>query len=325
MTSSVQHGTSSSTSGFVPTISHPLCIRFSGPSFVFPLHECFSLLDSEVLRPELTPMFSIDLSYLRNHPSIQPWMRVQLLRWMMEVVEEVGLERKVLYLAVRYIDQYMSTSHREHTATDSSSSSELSTFDLSQRSNSDRPSLYITSSNYQLLGATCLRIGIKVADDQTSVLERFLDFMKEMYSKEDIYGMERELEKVIDTSRNGHTIIDWVETLVKRIVRHLWSELENIKRLVGVLEDKVNNEIHEALGEALRVDQYDQILRYCDIIVLDYDCLSFLPSEIAFVALYTIFHKNEAISRFLSVLSSYFSLNRITALFQRMWCLEQCS
>jgi cyclin E len=45
---------------------------------------------------------------LSLHPAFQPRMRAILLDWLMEVCEVYRLHRETFYLAVDYIDRYMS-------------------------------------------------------------------------------------------------------------------------------------------------------------------------------------------------------------------------
>lgn len=50
-----------------------------------------------------------DLDYLRRHPHIQARMRAILLDWITEVCEVYRLNRETFYLAVDFIDRYLST------------------------------------------------------------------------------------------------------------------------------------------------------------------------------------------------------------------------
>jgi len=50
-----------------------------------------------------------DSLYIRKHPSLQPRMRSVLLDWLVEVCEVYRLHRETFYLAVDYVDRYLST------------------------------------------------------------------------------------------------------------------------------------------------------------------------------------------------------------------------
>lgn len=69
----------------------------------------------------------------QNHPGLQPRMRAILLDWLIEVCEVYKLHRETYYLAVDYLDRFLSTS-----------------------------TLKVTKSHLQLIGITCLFIAAKV-------------------------------------------------------------------------------------------------------------------------------------------------------------------
>lgn len=69
----------------------------------------------------------------QNHPGLQPRMRAILLDWLIEVCEVYKLHRETYYLAVDYLDRFLSSS-----------------------------TLKVTKSHLQLIGITCLFIAAKV-------------------------------------------------------------------------------------------------------------------------------------------------------------------
>lgn len=73
-----------------------------------------------------------DSSMLSNHPGLQPRMRAILLDWLIEVCEVYKLHRETYYLAVDYLDRYLSSN------------------------------VQISKTRLQLIGITCLFIAAKV-------------------------------------------------------------------------------------------------------------------------------------------------------------------
>lgn len=52
--------------------------------------------------------FRASPDYLENHPEITSAMRVVLLDWLVEVVQEYELNSETLHLAVNYLDRFLS-------------------------------------------------------------------------------------------------------------------------------------------------------------------------------------------------------------------------
>jgi len=50
----------------------------------------------------------VDEDYFSQHPNLLPRMRSVLLDWLMEVCEAYKMHRETYYLAVNYIDRYLS-------------------------------------------------------------------------------------------------------------------------------------------------------------------------------------------------------------------------
>lgn len=73
-----------------------------------------------------------DSSMLSNHPGLQPRMRAILLDWLIEVCEVYKLHRETYYLAVDYLDRFLSSN------------------------------VQISKTRLQLIGITCLFIAAKV-------------------------------------------------------------------------------------------------------------------------------------------------------------------
>lgn len=68
----------------------------------------------------------------QRHPTLQPQMRAILLDWLIEVCEVYKLHRETYYLAMDYIDRYLSIRHD------------------------------VPKNQLQLIGITCLFIASKV-------------------------------------------------------------------------------------------------------------------------------------------------------------------
>ena len=80
---------------------------------------------------------------LARHPALQPRMRAILLDWLIEVCEVYRLHRETFYLAVDFIDRFLSLS----------------------------PS--VPKNRLQLIGVSCLFIGAKIEEIYPPKLQEF--------------------------------------------------------------------------------------------------------------------------------------------------------
>lgn len=65
-----------------------------------PQYYCYSLWCQIKFRP--------NPGYLEKHPEITSGMRVILVDWLVEVVQEYKLQSETLHLAVNYVDRFLS-------------------------------------------------------------------------------------------------------------------------------------------------------------------------------------------------------------------------
>ena len=80
---------------------------------------------------------------LTRHPALQPRMRAILLDWLIEVCEVYRLHRETFYLAVDFIDRFLSVAPA------------------------------IPKNRLQLIGVTCLFIGAKIEEIYPPKLQEF--------------------------------------------------------------------------------------------------------------------------------------------------------
>lgn len=101
-----------------------------------------------------------DPDMFQRHPTLQPRMRAILLDWLIEVCEVYKLHRETYYLAMDYIDRYLST-HQN-----------------------------IPKSQLQLIGITCLFIASKVEEIYPPKISEFAYVTDGACTEEEILGKE---------------------------------------------------------------------------------------------------------------------------------------
>lgn len=117
---------------------------------------------------------------LQQHPGIQPRMRAILLDWLMEVCEVYKLHRETYYLAVDYLDRYLSANKR------------------------------LAKTRLQLIGITCLFTAAKVEEIYPPKISEFAYVTDGACSEEDIVKQELMLMLDLQWNINPVTIIGWL-------------------------------------------------------------------------------------------------------------------
>ncbi|XP_010416680.1 PREDICTED: cyclin-A1-2-like [Camelina sativa] len=132
-------------------------------------------IDSNLMDPQLCGAFASDiyqhlrvaelekrpaLDYMeRIQPNINASMRSILIDWLVEVAEEYRLSSETLYLAVNYVDRYLTGS-------------------------------VITKQNLQLLGVACMMIAAKYEEVCVPQVEDFCYITDNTYSRNELLEME---------------------------------------------------------------------------------------------------------------------------------------
>lgn len=121
-----------------------------------------------------------DSKMLHNHNGLQPRMRAILLDWLNEVCEVYKLHRETYYLALDYLDRYLSTNVR------------------------------VTKTCLQLIGITCLFIAAKVEEIYPPKLQDFAYVTDGACTAEDILQRELIILTALEWQISPVTIIGWL-------------------------------------------------------------------------------------------------------------------
>ncbi|XP_066601041.1 G1/S-specific cyclin-E1-like [Prorops nasuta] len=121
-----------------------------------------------------------DPQMFQRHPSLQPRMRAILLDWLIEVCEVYKLHRETYYLAMDYIDRYLSI-HQN-----------------------------VPKNQLQLIGITCLFIAAKVEEIYPPKISEFAYVTDGACTEEEILGMELIVLKGLGWNLSPVTIPGWL-------------------------------------------------------------------------------------------------------------------
>jgi len=117
---------------------------------------------------------------LSRHPALQPRMRAILLDWLIEVCEVYRLHRETFYLAVDFIDRFLSLS----------------------------PS--VPKNRLQLIGVSCLFIGAKIEEIYPPKLQEFAYVTDGACTEEEILNMELMILKGLNWGLSPMTPNNWM-------------------------------------------------------------------------------------------------------------------
>ena len=117
---------------------------------------------------------------LTRHPALQPRMRAILLDWLIEVCEVYRLHRETFYLAVDFIDRFLSVAPA------------------------------IPKNRLQLIGVTCLFIGAKIEEIYPPKLQEFAYVTDGACTEEEILQMELMILKGLNWGLSPMTPNAWM-------------------------------------------------------------------------------------------------------------------
>lgn len=109
--------------------------------------------------------FLVVPDYMSHQPEINNKMRTILIDWMVEVAEEYKLSDETVFLAVSYIDRYLSNTSIER-------------------------------SSFQLLGTSCLFIASKYEEIYPPEVNEFVFVTDDSYTKKQVIDMEMQILQV---------------------------------------------------------------------------------------------------------------------------------
>lgn len=152
-------------------------------------------------------------------PSIQPRMRSVLLDWLVEVCEVYKLHRETYYLAVDYLDRYLSVSNN------------------------------ISKNQLQLIGVTCLLIASKFEEIYPPKLNEFAYITDGSCSESDILRTEISIVKAIDWKTTTITADRWLS---------IFLQLLYIKEGDVTVVTKFSTKIYETVTKLLDLCSLDE-------------------------------------------------------------------
>ncbi|XP_043500130.1 G1/S-specific cyclin-E-like [Polistes fuscatus] len=126
-----------------------------------------------------------DSQMFQRHPTLQPRMRAILLDWLIEVCEVYKLHRETYYLAMDYIDRYLSI-HQN-----------------------------IPKNQLQLIGITCLFIAAKVEEIYPPKIAEFAYVTDGACTEEEILGKELIILKGLGWNLSSVTAPAWLNTYMQ--------------------------------------------------------------------------------------------------------------
>lgn len=208
-----------------------------------------------------------DPKMLINHPGLQARMRAILLDWLIEVCEVYKLHRETYYLALDYLDRYLSTN------------------------------VSISKAHLQLIGITCLFIAAKVEEIYPQKLSEFAYVTDGACREEDILRQELIILTALKWQISPVTIIGWL---------CVYMQLNVNKRSVGTQKStstaesadasQIEQKSEETADDAFVFPQfsgmeYAQTAQLLDLCTLDVAIANYPYSVIAAAAISHTFNR----------------------------------
>ncbi|XP_034236732.1 G1/S-specific cyclin-E1 isoform X1 [Thrips palmi] len=214
-----------------------------------------------------------------NHPLLQPRMRSVLLDWLIEVCEVYRLHRETYYLAMDFLDRYLTL-----------------TKDLPK-------------TQLQLIGITCLFIAAKMEEIYPPKIQEFAYVTDGACTEADILSKELAIMKCLDWRLSPLTVNYWLNTYMQLVSSHRRvvgrqqrsAAREKLARRVSrsslgglcssPLQPEVQTAHEENLGTSFVYPQFSglsfsETAQLLDLCTLDAACLHFSYSVLATSALH---------------------------------------
>lgn len=208
-----------------------------------------------------------DSKMLGNHPGLQPRMRAILLDWLIEVCEVYKLHRETYYLALDYLDRYLSTN------------------------------ISISKTFLQLIGITCLFIAAKVEEIYPPKLSEFAYVTDGACCEEDILKQELIILTALKWQINPVTIIGWLSVYMQlNVSKRMPKTISPVRTAHTTAPDTSDGEEQEAADEAFVFPQFSgmefaQTAQLIDLCTLDLGIANYSYSVIAAAAISHTFNK----------------------------------
>ncbi|XP_053957871.1 G1/S-specific cyclin-E isoform X1 [Anastrepha ludens] len=207
-------------------------------------------------------------SMLERHPSLQPRMRAILLDWLIEVCEVYKLQRETYYLAVDYLDRYLSVQKN------------------------------IQKTHLQLIGITCLFVAAKVEEIYPPKIGEFAYVTDGACQESDILQHEVLLLQTLEWSINPVTPMGWLGVYMQLNVNNRTPA--SFKRITCKTKSAASTEGEEDTNDAFIYPQFSgmefvQTAQLLDLCSLDLGIAEYSYSIIAAAAMSHTFNREIAL------------------------------
>lgn len=191
---------------------------------------------------------------LTYHPGLQPRMRAILLDWLIEVCDVYKLHRESYYLAVDYLDRFLSVKNE----------------------NSKTP-----KTRLQLIGITCLFVAAKVEEIYPPKIGEFAYVTDGACEVEDIIQQEQILLGTLGWKTTPVTIIGWLS---------IYMQLHASNRTPKTISRNFKQPVDVNEGDAFIFPQFSSLefvraAQLLDLCTLDIELASFSYSVLAAAAI----------------------------------------
>lgn len=192
---------------------------------------------------------------LSYHPGLQPRMRAILLDWLIEVCDVYKLHRETYYLAVDYLDRFLSAKNES----------------------SKTP-----KTRLQLIGITCLFVAAKVEEIYPPKIGEFAYVTDGACEEEDIIHQEQILLNALEWKTSPVTIIGWLSVYMQLYVNN-----RTPRTLSKNLDQNVNvkDEDDAFLYPQFSGYEFVRTTQLLDLCTLDVELASFSYSVLAAAAI----------------------------------------
>uniref|UniRef100_A0A0N5AMY8 Cyclin N-terminal domain-containing protein n=1 Tax=Syphacia muris TaxID=451379 RepID=A0A0N5AMY8_9BILA len=211
-----------------------------------------------------TKVYQKDADWTRYHPDLKREMRYILLEWLMEVSDDLSLERESFYLAVDYIDRFFSI-HRD-----------------------------IHKSGIQLVGATALFLAAKNEEVEPPRLGVFVDYGDGAYSSDDMRKCEVIMLHDLEWQMNPITALHWLRIYIQLAG---CEDINLDKFCPNSQKDRPLCEQHDSVLATPNFPRLEflHLVKVLDLCILDYDSLAYDASMLAAAVFSYFFGPDEVI------------------------------
>ena len=199
--------------------------------------------------------------YMRYQPHLTPFMRFILVEWMHEICTEYALRRETFYMAISYVDRFLSVvlsaTERKSDVIEDAGAGE------------GTPSAHdglITKDTMQLLGTGCLLIACKATEVHPPDMIDFERMTNKSFSAPQLSAMELRILRALHWSVHPITPYAWLTHFLATLAFHAST--------------------HEEYTRFLSEDLFLSCMHTIDVVCMTMHSLRFYPSHLAAASLY---------------------------------------